>query len=117
MDREFWLVSMTTLNIASKANQATTVPALLVAQYAKEADSNASININFEEIEDLKGGHKATVELAIGDAGSSYGSENVIEKLLGAYPILQTKNVDLVCAQNSTEAFTTLLTYKRSKSG
>ncbi len=87
---------MTTLNIASKANQATTIPALLVAQYAKEADPNASININFEEVEALKTGEKAAVELTIGNGTSSYGSEHVISELISAYPFLQGKHVDSV---------------------
>ena len=87
---------MTTLNIASKANQATTIPALLVAQYAKEADPNASININFDEVEALKTGDKATVELAIGNSTSSYGSEHVISELMSAYPFLQGQHVDSV---------------------
>ena len=87
---------MTTLNIASKANQATTIPALLVAQYAKEADPNASININFDEVEALKTGDKATVELAIGNGTSSYGPEHAISELMSAYPFLQGKHVDSV---------------------
>ena len=87
---------MATLNIASKANQATTIPALLVAQYAKEADPNASININFDEVEALKSGDKSTVELAIGTGTSSYGSEHIISELMSAYPFLQEKNVDSV---------------------
>lgn len=87
---------MTTLNIASKANQATTIPVLLVAQYAKEADPNASININFDEVEFLKSGDKATVELAIGNGTSLYGSEHVISELMNAYPFLEGKHVDSV---------------------
>ena len=87
---------MTTLNIASKANQATTLPALLVAQYTKESDPNASININFDEVEALKTGDKATVELVIGNGTSSYGSEYVISELMSAYPFLQEKHVDSV---------------------
>ena len=87
---------MTTLNIASKANQATTLPALLVAQCAKESDPNASININFDEVEALKTGDKATVELVIGNGSSSYGSEHVISELISAYPFLQGKHVDSV---------------------
>ena len=87
---------MTTLNIASKANQATTIPALLVAQYAKEADPNASININFEEVEALKAGEKAAVELIIRNGTPSYGSEHVISELISAYPFLQGKHMDSV---------------------
>lgn len=87
---------MTTLNIASKANQATTIPALLVAQYAKEADPNASISINFDEVEALKSGEKAAVELVIGNGTSSYGSEHVISELMSAYPFLHGKHGDSV---------------------
>ena len=82
---------MATLNIASKANQATTVPALVVAQYVKEADPNASISINFEEVEELRSGDKAAVELIVGSA-SSYGFEHAIGGLVEAYPYLRGKN-------------------------
>ena len=107
---------MTTLNIASKANQATTIPALLVAQYAKEADPNASININFDEVEALKTGDKATVELAIGHGTSSYGSEHVISELMGAYPFLQGNHVDSVRLE-SPRLFIRKLTQYRLKNG
>lgn len=83
---------MATLNLASKANQATTFPALLVAQYAKEADSNTSININFEEVDTLKAQDNPTVEIAVGSGTSAYGSEKVIDVLVETYPFLQGKN-------------------------
>ena len=87
---------MATLNVASKANQATTFPALLVAHYAKEADPNSSININFEEVDTLKAQDKATVEVILGSGTSTYGSEKVIDVLVKAYPFLQGKNGILV---------------------
>lgn len=83
---------MATLNIASKAHQATTVPALVVAQYANEADPNASISINFEEVEELRSGDKAAVELIVGSGSSFYGFEHAIGGLVEAYPFLQGKN-------------------------
>lgn len=83
---------MATLNIASKANQATTFPALLVAHYAKEADPNSSINVNFEEVDTLKAQENATVEITVGTGTSAYGSEKVIDVLVEAYPFLQGKN-------------------------
>ena len=82
---------MATLNIASKANQATTIPALLVAEYAKESDPNASININFEEVEALKSGDRTAVELVLGSGTLHHGSEHAIGGILEAYPILQSK--------------------------
>ena len=87
---------MAMLNIASKANQATTFPALLVAHYAKEADPNSSINVNFEEVDTLKPRDSATVEIAVGTGTSAYGSEKVIDVLIEAYPFLQGKNDTLV---------------------
>lgn len=87
---------MATLNVASKANQAATLPAVLVTQYAKESDPNASININFEEIDNLKSGDEATVELVQGMETSKYGTVQVIKSLLEVYPFLQGKDVELV---------------------
>ena len=87
---------MATLDIASKANQATTFPALLVAHYAKEADPNSSINVNFEEVDTLKARDDATVEITVGTGTSEYGSEKVINVLVEAYPFLQGKNDKLV---------------------
>ena len=87
---------MATLSIASKANQATTFPALLVAHYAKEADPSSSINVNFQEVNTLKAGDNATVEIAVGSGTSTYSSEKVINVLVEAFPFLQAKNDTLV---------------------
>lgn len=87
---------MATLNIASMANQATTLPALLVARYIKESDPDVSFSINLEEVEILKSGDKASVELVQRSSASSFGSENVIGELLSTYHLLQGKNTDLV---------------------
>ena len=87
---------MTTLNIASKANQASTLPALLIATYVNESDSNATININIEDVDILKSSDKASVELVQGSSASKYGCENVISELLSTYSFLQGKHMDLV---------------------
>lgn len=87
---------MAVLHIASKANQATTFPALLVAHYAKEADPNSSINVNFDEVDTLKAGDNATVEIVVGSETSTYGCEKVIGGLVEAYPFLQGKHDALV---------------------
>lgn len=89
---------MATLNIASKANQATTLPALLVANYAKESDSKATINVRFEDVDILKSGDKASVELVQGNTAPTYGFGNVIKELLSTFSFLQAKHADLVCA-------------------
>lgn len=87
---------MANLNIASKANQAITLPALLVASYAKELDSKTEITIKFEEVDTLDSGDKAHIELIVGKDAPTYGFEQVISKLLVAYPFLQEKNQSLV---------------------
>ncbi|KAK4691587.1 hypothetical protein P7C71_g5437, partial [Lecanoromycetidae sp. Uapishka_2] len=83
---------MAALTLASRANQATTFPALLIAHYAKESDPNASINVTFEEVESLKSGDKATVELVLGSGVPSYGSESTINVLVEKYSFLQSKH-------------------------
>ena len=83
---------MAALRIASKSNQAITVPVLLVANYANETDPNSSINIKIEEAENLKSGDKAAVELVIASNDPAYGTEQVISTIAEAYHLLQGKN-------------------------
>ena len=80
---------MATLNIASKANQATTFPALLAAHYVNEADPNSSVKVNFEEVDTLKTEDNLTVEIVVGSGTSTYGSEKVIDCLVETYPFLR----------------------------
>ena len=87
---------MATLSIASKANQATTFPALLVAHYAREADPNSSVKVNFQEVNTLKAGDNAAVEIAVGNGTSAYSSEKAIDVLIEAFPFLHGKNDTLV---------------------
>ncbi|KAL8687851.1 MAG: hypothetical protein Q9218_006084, partial [Villophora microphyllina] len=80
---------MASLTIASKANQATTLPVLLVAQYATKLDPNASINFTFSEAEKLLDDEKATVifKPACGHDEPLYKDVNQI--LMHAYKPLQ----------------------------
>lgn len=87
---------MGSLNIASKANQATTLSALLVTSYANESDPNAEIAIKFDEVVALKAGDGASVELILGNDPPIYGSEKVIEKLVTAYSSVQAQHENLV---------------------
>lgn len=80
---------MATLNIASKANQATTFPALLIAHYVNEADPNSSVKVNFEEVDTLKTEDNLTVEIVVGSGTSTYGSKKVIDGLVETYPFLR----------------------------
>ena len=87
---------MTTLNIALKANQASTLPALLIAIYAKESNADIRLTINYDDVDTLKSGDKESIELAQENDTPSYGCNNVINKLLSTYPFLQGKHEELV---------------------
>ena len=89
---------MSTLNVASKANQATTLPALLVVHYIKECDPSVSIDIKIEDVDTLKSGDKASIELAQGSSSSIYGCKEIIDELLNTYSFLQAKNENTVSA-------------------
>ena len=91
---------MATLTVASKANQASTLPALLVATFAKESDPNVSMNVNFEDVDVLKSDSLASVELTRENLSSVYSCEKVINELLSFYPFLQGKTTKLVRIQD-----------------
>ncbi|KAL9119259.1 MAG: hypothetical protein Q9187_004183 [Circinaria calcarea] len=87
---------MATLNIASKANQATFLPALLIATHANETDPNASINIQYHEVDGFQSGNAAAVELILGTDSPVHGSEKAANKLLEEYPLILGKSEALV---------------------
>ena len=87
---------MATLTIASKANQAASVPALLVAAWLNELDPNASVRVDFQDAEALKHRRSDAVELRLGAEGPIYGSENVIDSLLHSFSCLQGRDESLV---------------------
>lgn len=89
---------MLTLNIASKANQASTLPAILVAHYAQECDRSLSIKVNYEDVDTLKSTDKATVEFTRGDSTTIYGCKEVIGELMSTHSSLQAKNENTVSA-------------------
>lgn len=83
---------MASLTLASKANQATLLPPLLVATHANNLDLNVSIAIQFDDTEGLKQAMGAAAELSLGTDAPTCGSEDVVVKLVEAYPSLQRKN-------------------------
>ena len=87
---------MATLNIASRANQASTFPALLIAHHAKALDPNAATRVKFEDVDSLESANKAAIELVVDTGSAYYGSEKVIKGLVDAYTCLQSKNDGLV---------------------
>ena len=90
---------MAHLTVASKANQATTLPALLVASYANQTDPNVSINIKIEDLDKLDSGDGASVELVLKNESPKHGSEQVVGELIGTYRFLQGKHEDSVGTQ------------------
>lgn len=82
---------MTTLTIASKANQATTLPVLLVASLVNESDPPAAVNLKFEEVEVL-GSSNSAVELLVKNGSPIHGSSKCLDKLAQEYPLLSGKH-------------------------
>ncbi|KAL8757507.1 MAG: hypothetical protein Q9184_004187 [Pyrenodesmia sp. 2 TL-2023] len=87
---------MVALTIASKANQATTLPALLVAENANDFEPNAKIDIKFQDVETLQNADKSGLELEISDKSSVYSPTEVIRELLRLFAFWQGKNDNLV---------------------
>lgn len=87
---------MARLTVASNANQATTLPAVLVASYAKFSDPNASINITFQDIETLHARDRVALELVFTKESPIYGTDQIIGKLLEIYSSLHVKHENLV---------------------
>ncbi|KAI4283262.1 MAG: hypothetical protein L6R35_005230 [Caloplaca aegaea] len=87
---------MAALTIASKANQAITLPALLVAQYAREADPNVKIVIEFKDVEVLDSPEKSELEFVITSKPPVFASSQVIRELLQGFPFWQGHSEDLV---------------------
>lgn len=86
---------MATLTVACNANQATTLPTLLVASYAKLLDPNASINITFEDVETLHASD-GVIELTLTNNHPIYGTDKIIGKFLEIHSSLQVKHQNLV---------------------
>ena len=87
---------MTTLNLAIKANQATVIPALLVATLVNDTE-DANIEIKFEDDIALKGDQpEESVQLVVEDASSVFGAVPVVEKLIELYPSLSTVHKNVV---------------------
>ena len=89
---------MAALKIATKANQASTLPALLVAHYTKECDQNVSLKVTFEDTDTFRSGDNSSVEITLGNSVSTFGCEKAIHELISAHPFLLGKNETIVSA-------------------
>ena len=82
---------MAALRIATKANQATSIPALLVVTYANRENPNAAIDIKYDEVETLKSGIDISTEFVVEKDASSSGFQEVLNSLTTIYPVLYGK--------------------------
>ncbi|KAI9740346.1 MAG: hypothetical protein M1834_004925 [Cirrosporium novae-zelandiae] len=83
---------MATLKVATKANQATILPVILITSYLNETAGKAEVVISFEDVDKFKESG-ATVEF---DNGSSiHGEVAVTQKLLELFPSLRGKDSNL----------------------
>lgn len=87
---------MAALTIASKANQAITLPALLIAEYTKASDPNAKIDIQFEDVEFLQNAEKSGLNLKISGRSSVHQSTQFIRELMRSFTFWRGKNDDVV---------------------
>lgn len=87
---------MAALIVASKANQAETLPALLVAELAKQSGQNAKIDIEFKDVEKLAPEKQNVVELTSTGKSPLETSKDVIHGFLQTFNIGQGKIEDSV---------------------
>ena len=75
------------LKIAIKANQALSLPSLLVASLINRKLQATAINLEYVNADSLTtSGKTATYVLELSDGDASSGDQDVIKKLLEAYP-------------------------------
>ncbi|KAK2756402.1 hypothetical protein FQN54_005294 [Arachnomyces sp. PD_36] len=84
---------MAELVIATKANQATLLPALLVAGSVNESLGRTEISFRYEDADTLPSGDGKTIEFTVEGKNAVFGSENVIKELRTTFPFLRGKDV------------------------
>ncbi|PYH36948.1 glutamate--tRNA ligase GUS1 [Aspergillus neoniger CBS 115656] len=80
------------LSLATKANQASLLPVLLVATSINEARPTPVIAINFEDAAVLAEGEKAIVQFTGASGAPVYGTDNAIKELRASFPFLNGKD-------------------------
>ncbi|KAL8958835.1 MAG: hypothetical protein Q9183_005760, partial [Haloplaca sp. 2 TL-2023] len=87
---------MASLTIASKANQAITLPPLLLASYVNESNPNAKVNIAFEDVEKLQQ-EDASFALTKASSGPSDPIiKDLTQVLIHTFKALKGKDDDLI---------------------
>ncbi|CDM29680.1 hypothetical protein DTO013E5_6065 [Penicillium roqueforti] len=79
------------LKVATRGNQAATLPAVLIVTSINEARPTPVINITYEDTALLQDGDKAIVQLTSG-SNSVFGTANVIQELTKHFPFLTGKD-------------------------
>ncbi|KAL8814480.1 MAG: hypothetical protein Q9223_006298 [Gallowayella weberi] len=85
---------MSALTVGSKANQAITLPVLLLAQYVNANDPNVNIDIIFEDVDDLFENSPLKLNLEEGD--NFYSFNEISLKLLARCKSLDGQDSDLL---------------------
>lgn len=83
------------LKVATRGNQAATLPAVLIVTSINEARPTPVINITYEDTALLQDGDKAIVQLTSG-SNSVFGTANVIQELTKHFPFLTGKDSKVV---------------------
>ena len=80
------------LILAVKAPQSDLIPALLAATYVERSKPDATLSINFDDVNAVRSGGGAAVELTNVPDGTAAGGEQVLRKLLQIHPELKSRN-------------------------
>lgn len=89
---------MATLAIASRANQATTFPALLVAHFIGEIEPKNAVEVRYEDAESLGSGAGNTVEFVPKEGKTSSGAEQAVISIIQASSVHENDlNKSAVC--------------------
>ena len=76
---------MASIRIASKANQAATLPVILAATLVQRNDPNNVIKFTYEDTEKLSGHKSSIAELQLASSPQIHGEETILEELLEKY--------------------------------
>ena len=89
-------MSQFNLKVATRANQASLLPVILVATSINEARPSPVISITYEDTALLHEGEKAIVEFTGVSGTPVYGTEKAIQELRQNFPFLTSKEGKLV---------------------
>lgn len=89
-------MSTSELVLATRANGAALLPALLIATSVNEARPSPLVTVTYEDAAVLPDGDNAVVKFTGPSGNPVYGTDNAIKELRTAFPFLKGKNEKLV---------------------